>query len=197
MLCAQGRIDSQRLRTGRLTESDFTKLSNAASVLYKKPIFVDDSPGLTVTEIRAKARRMRRRPGLDLLIVDYLQLMQGTQGENRQQEIAAISRQLKNLARELSVPVIAASQLNRSLESREDKRPRLGDLRESGAIEQDADVVLFIYRHEYYHPEALETKGIAEINIAKHRQGAVGRIDMTFLPEFTLFADMGRDTPVV
>jgi replicative DNA helicase len=197
MLCAQGRIDSQRLRTGRLTESDFTKLSNAASVLYKKPIYVDDSPGLTVTEIRAKARRMRRRPGLDLLIVDYLQLMQGTQGENRQQEIAAISRQLKNLARELNVPVIGVSQLNRSLESREDKRPRLGDLRESGAIEQDADVVLFIYRHEYYHPEAQETKGIAEINIAKHRQGAVGRVDMTFLPEFTLFADMGRDTPVV
>jgi replicative DNA helicase len=197
MLCAQGRIDSQRLRTGRLTESDFTKLSNAASVLYKKPIYVDDSPGLTVTEIRAKARRMRRRPGLDLLIVDYLQLMQGTQGENRQQEISAISRQLKSLARELNVPVIAASQLNRALEAREDKRPRLGDLRESGAIEQDADVVLFIYRHEYYHPEAQETKGIAEVNIAKHRQGAVGRVDMTFLPEFTLFADMGRDTPVV
>ena len=197
MLCAQGRIDSQRLRTGRLTESDFTKLSNAASVLYKKPIFVDDSPGLTVTEIRAKARRMRRRPGLELLIVDYLQLMNASAGENRQQEIALISRQLKNLARELNVPVIAVSQLNRALETREDKRPRLGDLRESGAIEQDADVVLFIYRHEYYHPEAQETKGIAEVNVAKHRQGAVGRVDMTFLPEFTLFADMGRDTPVV
>ena len=197
MLCAQGRIDSQRLRSGRLSESDFTKLSNAASVLYKKPIFVDDSPGLTVTEIRAKSRRMRRRPGLGLVIVDYLQLMQGSGGENRQQEIAQISRNLKNLARELDVPIIAVSQLNRSLESREDKRPRLGDLRESGAIEQDADVVAFIYRHEYYHPEAQETKGIAEINIAKHRQGAVGRVEMTFLPEFTLFASMGRDTPVV
>jgi len=197
MLCAQGRIDSQRLRSGRLAESDFTKLSNAASVLYKKPIFVDDSPGLTVTEIRAKSRRMRRRPGLGLIIVDYLQLMQGSGGENRQQEIAQISRSLKNLARELDVPIIAVSQLNRSLESREDKRPRLGDLRESGAIEQDADVVAFIYRHEYYHPEAQETKGIAELNIAKHRQGAVGRVEMTFLPEFTLFADMGRDTPVV
>ncbi len=195
MLCAQGRIDSQRLRSGRLTEADFTKLSNAASVFYKKPIFVDDSPGLTVTEIRAKARRMRRRPGLGLIIVDYLQLMQGIGGENRQQEIAQISRNLKNLARELDVPIIAVSQLNRSLESREDKRPRLGDLRESGAIEQDADVVMFIYRHEYYHPEAQETKGMAELNIAKHRQGAVGRVDMTFLPEFTLFADMGRDTP--
>ena len=197
MLCAQGRIDSQRLRSGRLTESDFTKLSNAASVLYKKPVFVDDSPGLTVTEIRAKARRMRRRPGLGLVIVDYLQLMQGSGGENRQQEIALISRSLKNLARELDVPIIAVSQLNRSLESREDKRPRLGDLRESGAIEQDADVVMFIYRHEYYHPEAQESKGIAEVNIAKHRQGAIGPIDMTFLPEFTLFADMGRDAPVV
>ena len=196
LLCAQGKIDSQRLRTGRLNEGDFTRLSNAASVFYKKPIYVDDSPGLTVTEIRAKCRRLSRRPGLGLVIVDYLQLMQGTSGENRQQEIATISRQLKNLARELHVPVIAASQLNRSLESREDKRPRLGDLRESGAIEQDADVVMFIYRHEYYHPEAIETKGMAEIVIAKHRQGAVGKVDMTYLTEFTLFADMGRDVPV-
>jgi len=197
LLCAQGRIDSQHLRTGRLTESDFTKLSHAASVLYRKPIYVDDSPGLTVTEIRAKCRRLRRRPGLGLVIVDYLQLMQGTSGENRQQEIATISRNLKNLARELHVPVIAVSQLNRALEAREDKRPRLGDLRESGAIEQDADVVMFIYRHEYYYPEAQETKGMAEINITKHRQGAIGRIDMTFLPEFTLFADMGRDAQVM
>ncbi len=197
MLCSTGRIDSQRLRTGRLNDSDFTKLQTAANVLYKKPVFVDDSPGLTVTEIRAKARRMRRRPGLSLIVVDYLQLMQGSGGENRQQEIAEISRSLKSLARELEVPVIACSQLNRSLEAREDKRPRLGDLRESGAIEQDADVVMFIYRHEYYHPEAQETRGTAEVAIAKHRQGATGRIDMTFLPEFTLFADMGHDTPVV
>ncbi|MGB5546099.1 MAG: replicative DNA helicase, partial [Polyangiales bacterium] len=150
MLCSTGRIDSQRLRTGRLNDTDFTKLQTAANVLYKKPVFVDDSPGLTVTEIRAKARRMRRRPGLSLIVVDYLQLMQGSGGENRQQEIAEISRSLKSLARELEVPVIACSQLNRSLEAREDKRPRLGDLRESGAIEQDADVVVFIYRHEYY-----------------------------------------------
>ncbi len=197
MLCSTGRIDSQRLRTGRLNDTDFTKLQTAANVLYKKPVFVDDSPGLTVTEIRAKARRMRRRPGLSLIVVDYLQLMQGSGGENRQQEIANISRSLKNLARELEVPVIACSQLNRSLEAREDKRPRLGDLRESGAIEQDSDVVMFIYRHEYYHPEAQETRGTAEVAIAKHRQGATGRIDMTFLPEFTLFADMGHDTPVV
>jgi len=196
MLCSTGRIDSQRLRTGRLSEADFTKLSNAASALYKKPIFVDDSPGLTVTEIRAKARRLRRRPGLGLIIVDYLQLMHGSGGENRQQEIALISRSLKNLARELDVPIIAVSQLNRSLESREDKRPRLGDLRESGAIEQDADVVLFIYRDETYNPDKVESKGVAEIVVAKHRQGAVGKVQMTFLPEFTLFADMGRDIPV-
>jgi replicative DNA helicase len=197
MLCASGRIDSQRLRSGQLGESDFTKLSNAASILYKKPIYVDDSPGLTVTEIRAKCRRMKRRPGLSLVVVDYLQLMQGSGQENRQQEIAAISRSLKNLARELDVPIMALSQLNRSMEQREDKRPRLSDLRESGSLEQDADVVMFIYRHEYYHPEAQETRGIAEVAIAKHRQGATGRIDMTFLPEFTLFSDMGRDTPVL
>ncbi|NND02176.1 MAG: replicative DNA helicase [Acidimicrobiia bacterium] len=197
MLCAAGRIDSQRLRSGQLSESDFSKLSNAASILYKKPIYVDDSPGLTVTEIRAKCRRMRRRPGLGLVVIDYLQLMQGSGQENRQQEIATISRSLKNLARELDVPVVALSQLNRSMEQREDKRPRLSDLRESGSLEQDADVVMFIYRHEYYHPEAQETKGIAEVAVAKHRQGATGRIDMTFLPEFTLFSDMGRDTPVL
>ena len=197
MLCASGRIDSQRLRSGRLTEADFTKLSNAASTLYKKPIYVDDSPGMTVTEIRAKCRRLRRKPGLSLVVVDYLQLMQGSGEENRQQEIAQISRNLKNLARELEVPVIALSQLNRALEAREDKRPRLSDLRESGSLEQDADVVMFIYRHEYYHPEAQETRGTAEVAVAKHRQGATGRVDMTFLPEFTLFADMGRDVPVV
>lgn len=196
MLCANGRIDSQRLRTGQLKEADFTKLSNAASALYKKPIYVDDSPGLTVTEIRAKCRRLRRKPGLGLVVVDYLQLMNGSGGENRQQEIALISRSLKNLARELHVPVLAVSQLNRSLESREDKRPRLGDLRESGAIEQDADVVLFIYRDEAYNPDKVESKGVAEVVIAKHRQGAVGKIQMTFLPEFTLFADMGRDVPI-
>lgn len=195
MLCATGRIDSQKLRTGRLTEADFTKLSNAAGALYKQNIFVDDSPGLTVTEIRAKSRRLRRRPGLDLIVVDYLQLMNGSGQENRQQEIAAISRSLKSLARELNVPIMALSQLNRAVESREDKRPRLGDLRESGAVEQDADVVMFIYRDEYYFPEKVESKGIAEVVIAKHRQGSVGKVEMTFLPEFTLFADMGRADP--
>lgn len=192
LLCSKGRIDSQRLRTGRLAEADFTKLSNAAGALYKQNIYVDDSPGLTVTEIRAKCRRLRRKPGLDLVVVDYIQLMNGSGQENRQQEIAMISRSLKDLARELQVPILALSQLNRGVESREDKRPRLGDLRESGAVEQDADVVMFIYRDEYYFPEKVESKGVAEVVVAKHRQGSVGKIDMTFLPEFTLFADMGR-----
>jgi len=192
LLCSKGRIDSQRLRTGKLTEADFTKLSNAAGALYKQNIYVDDSAGMTVTEIRAKCRRLRRRPGLDLVVVDYLQLMNGSGQENRQQEIAMISRSLKSLARELNVPIIAVSQLNRGVEAREDKRPRLGDLRESGAVEQDADVVMFIYRDEYYYPEKIESKGVAEVVIAKHRQGGVGKVDMTFLPEYTLFADMGR-----
>ncbi|MDH3426013.1 MAG: replicative DNA helicase, partial [Acidimicrobiia bacterium] len=195
LLCAQARVDSQKLRTGELTQNQWSKLTHAAAQLYNKPIFIDDSASLTVTEIRAKSRRLQRKSGLELIIVDYLQLMTAgaIRGENRQQEIADISRNLKNLARELHVPIIAASQLNRALEQRENKRPRLGDLRESGAIEQDADVVMFIYRHEYYHPEAQESLGIAEIDVAKHRSGATGRVDMTFLPEFTLFSDMGPD----
>ena len=193
LLCAEGSVDSGRLRTGRLTDNDFARLSRAAAALDQKPIYVDDSPGLTVTEIRAKCRRLARRPGLGLVVVDYLQLMNVPRaGENRQQEIATISRHLKNLARELDVPVIAVSQLNRSMEARQDKRPMLSDLRESGAIEQDADVVMFIYRHEYYHPEDMESRGIAEVNIAKHRQGATNRIEMLFKPEFTSFASITK-----
>ena len=196
ILSSVGKVDSMKLRSGQLGPL-WQRVVDAAGKMYQAPIYIDDSPVVTVTDIRAKSRRLKRKKGLSLIVVDYLQLMEAHGVENRQQEIASISRNLKNLARELDVPIIAASQLNRSLESREDKRPRLSDLRESGSIEQDADVVMFIYRHEYYHPEAQETKGIAELNIAKHRQGAVGRVEMTFLPEFTLFADMGRDTPVV
>jgi replicative DNA helicase len=196
LLCSVGRVDSMKLRTGQLGPQLWQKVVHAASRMYKAPIFIDDSGQLTVTDIRAKCRRLKRQHGLDLVIVDYLQLMTGSARENRQQEIAEISRGLKNLARELDVPIMAVSQLNRSLEAREDKRPRLGDLRESGAIEQDSDVVMFIYRHEYYHPEAQDTKGLAEVIIAKHRAGSTGRVDMTFLPEFTLFADLGRDVSV-
>ncbi|HDK45140.1 MAG TPA: replicative DNA helicase [Actinobacteria bacterium] len=193
LLCSIGRVDSMKLRTGPLGPQLWQKVVHAASKMYQVPVYIDDSGQLTVTDIRAKSRRLKRAHGLDLVIVDYLQLMQGSNRENRQQEIAEISRSLKNLARELEVPVIAVSQLNRGLESREDKRPRLGDLRESGAIEQDSDLVMFIYRHEYYHPEAQETKGLAEVIVAKHRSGSTGKVDMTFLPEFTLFADLGRD----
>jgi replicative DNA helicase len=193
LLCSTGRVDSMKLRTGQLGPQLWQKVVHAASKMYQIPVYIDDSPQLTVTDIRAKSRRLRRAHGLQLIIIDYLQLMQGTARENRQQEIAEISRSLKNLARELDVPILAVSQLNRSLESREDKRPRLGDLRESGAIEQDADIVMFIYRHEYYHPEAQDTKGLAEVIVAKHRSGATGMVQMTFLPEFTLFSDLGRD----
>jgi replicative DNA helicase len=166
---------------------------DAAGKMYQAPIYIDDSPVVTVTDIRAKCRRLKRKKGLSLVVIDYLQLMESSSRENRQQEISEITRNLKNLARELEVPVIAVSQLNRSLETREDKRPRLSDLRESGSIEQDADVVMFIYRHEYYHPEDQDRKGIAEVIVAKHRAGSTGPVEVTFQPEFTRFANLGRD----
>jgi replicative DNA helicase len=192
MLCAVARIDSMKLRTGKIGEAAWPRLTDAAGRLYNAPVFVDDSPVVTVTDIRAKCRRLKRQHGLNLVVVDYMQLMQGSARENRQQEIAEISRNLKNLARELEVPVIAVSQLNRNLEQREDKRPRLGDLRESGSLEQDADIVMFIYRDEYYNEQS-EQRGIAEVIVAKHRAGATGAVSMTFMPEFTRFSDLGRD----
>lgn len=192
LICSTGRIDNTRLRSGRLGADMWPRVLDAADKLYKAPIFVDESSYLTVTDVRAKCRRLQRKHGLSLVLVDYLQLMQGRSKENRQQEIAEISRGLKNLAKELDVPIIAAAQLNRGLEARMDKRPQLGDLRESGAIEQDADIVLFIYRDEYYNPES-DDKGTAEVVIAKHRAGATGRIFMTFAPSFTAFADQARD----
>lgn len=192
ILSSVGKVDSMKLRSGQLGPL-WQRVVDAAGRMYQAPIFIDDSPVVTVTDIRAKCRRLKRRRGLSLVVVDYLQLMQASNRENRQQEISEITRNLKNLARELEVPIIAVSQLNRSLESREDKRPRLADLRESGAIEQDADVVMFIYRHEYYHPEEQEKKGIAEVIVAKHRAGSTGPVEMTFQPEFTRFANLGRD----
>jgi replicative DNA helicase len=192
ILSSVGKVDSMKLRSGQLGPL-WQRVVDAAGVMYKSPIYIDDSPVVTVTDIRAKCRRLKRKKGLSLIVVDYLQLMEAHGGENRQQEIAQISRNLKNLARELDVPIIAASQLNRSLESREDKRPRLSDLRESGSLEQDADVVMFVYRHEYYHPEDQEKKGIAEVIVAKHRAGSTGPVELTFQPEFTRFANLGRD----
>jgi replicative DNA helicase len=192
ILSSVGKVDSMKLRSGQLGPL-WQRVVDAAGKMYKAPIYIDDSPVVTVTDIRAKCRRLKRKKGLSLVVVDYLQLMEAHGPENRQQEIAQISRNLKNLARELEVPIIAASQLNRSLESREDKRPRLSDLRESGSIEQDSDVVMFVYRHEYYHPEDQDKKGIAEIIVAKHRAGSTGPVEMTFQPEFTRFANLGRD----
>lgn len=192
LICSTGRIDSNKLRTGQIGANLWPQVMQAASKIYDAKIYVDESSYLTVTDIRAKCRRLAAKGDLDLVMVDYLQLMQGRTRENRQQEISEISRGLKNLANELKVPIIAVSQLNRALEQRQDKRPQLGDLRESGAIEQDADVVMFIYRDDYYNPES-EARGIAEINISKHRAGATGRIMMSFADSYTEFMDFARE----
>jgi replicative DNA helicase len=196
LLSSMAGVDSHRLRTGQLTPDLWNRVVRETSRLYQMPIYVDDSSDLTVTSIRAKCRRLARKQGLGLVVVDYLQLMQGPwSSETRQQEIADISRSLKNLARELHIPIIAVSQLNRALEQRENKRPRLGDLRESGAIEQDADIVIFIYRDEYYNPGS-DQPGLAEINISKHRSGAVGTVMMNFAAEFTRFRNYTSDEPI-
>ena len=189
MLCSIGRIDSQRIRTGRLHDSDWPKLTRATGMLSDAPIFIDDTAGTTVLEMRAKARRLKSEHDLGMIVVDYLQLMQGKAGtENRAQEISDISRSLKAMAKELDVPVVALSQLNRSLESRTDKRPQLSDLRESGAIEQDADVIMFIYRDEVYNKaEDNPNRGLAEIIVGKQRNGPTGVVKLTFLAEFTTF----------
>ncbi|HHH47106.1 MAG TPA: replicative DNA helicase [Thiotrichales bacterium] len=187
LLSSLGRIDQQRLRSGRLQEEDWPRLSSAVSMLSEVPVFIDDTAGLTPTEIRARARRLKREHDLQLIVIDYLQLMQvsGT-SENRATEISEISRSLKSLAKELSCPIIALSQLNRSLENRPNKRPIMSDLRESGAIEQDADLIVFIYRDEVYNEDTAE-KGIAEIIIGKQRNGPVGTVKLTFLGQYTSF----------
>jgi replicative DNA helicase len=183
-----GKLDQHKLRTGRLAAEDWDKLSTALGRLNEAPILIDETPALNAIEVRARARRLMKQYGkLGLVIVDYLQLMQATsQGENRATEISEISRSMKSLAKELSVPVVALSQLNRSLEQRPNKRPVMSDLRESGAIEQDADVIVFIYRDEVYNPES-QDKGTAEIIIGKQRNGPIGTVRLTFLGEFTRF----------
>jgi replicative DNA helicase len=181
------------MRTGRLRDTDWPKIGNAISRMSDAPIFIDDNPALTVMDIRARARRLKSREGLGLVVVDYLQLMTGRHSaENRQVEVSEISRGLKILARELEVPVLALSQLSRNLELRQDKRPLLADLRESGSIEQDSDVVLFIYRDELYHPESTETQGTAEIIVAKHRNGPTGVVELAFVGNYARFANMAR-----
>ena len=192
VLCAEARVDATRMRNGRLLEGDWPKISNAIGRIGSAPLFIDDNPNVTVMDIRARARRMKARDGLGLVVVDYLQLMTGrNSAENRQVEISEISRGLKILARELEIPVVALSQLSRNLESRSDKRPMLADLRESGAIEQDADVVMFIYRDEVYNSESSD-RGSAEIIVAKHRNGPVGKVELAFVGTYARFANMAK-----
>jgi len=187
MVSSLGRVDQAHLRNGRFGDDDWPRINGAIQQMAEAPIYIDDTPSMTPTEIRARARRLQRERGLDLIVIDYLQLMRvaGT-AENRATEISEISRSLKGLARELRLPIIALSQLNRSVESRTDKRPVMSDLRESGAIEQDADLILFIYRDEVYNHDS-PRKGIADINVAKQRNGPTGEFPLTFLGKFTKF----------
>lgn len=196
MLCAEAQIDATRLRVGELKDDDWPKLMAAADRLSSANIFIDDTPGITALEMRSKARRLKQEGvGLDLIIIDYLQLMQGSgkrKAENRQQELSEISRALKALGREMNVPVIALSQLSRGVESRTVKRPMLSDLRESGALEQDADLVAFLYREDYYDKET-ENKNITELIIAKHRNGPVDTVKLFFQKEYTRFYDLAKN----
>lgn len=192
LICSEAQVNAQKFRTGYLEEGDWPNITSAIALLSEAPIFIDDTPDITVMEMRSKARRLKAKYGLDFLIVDYLQMIRGHQrAENRNQEISEISRQLKNLAKELNIPVVAVSQLSRAVESRADKRPLLSDLRESGAIEQEADLVAFIYRDDFYNPQT-EKKNIAEIIVAKQRNGPVGTIELVFLKEYTRFVDLER-----
>lgn len=191
LFALEAQVDAQSLRTGNLKDSDWEKLIESAGIIGKSNLIIDDTPGISISELRSKCRKYKMEHGLDIIIIDYLQLMTGRVGgrsESRQQEISEISRALKGVARELNVPVVALSQLSRAVEQRPDHRPMLSDLRESGAIEQDADVVMFIYRDDYYHKDT-ELKNVAEIIIAKQRNGAIGTINLTWLPQYTKFAN--------
>lgn len=196
MMCSEARVDMSRVRSGQLSDRDFQRLADTAGRLSDVGIFIDDRSDLTVMEVRSRARRLMAEQNLGLIIIDYLQLMSGSGrsggGENRQQEISTISRGLKNLARELDVPILALSQLSRAVESRPNKRPMLSDLRESGSIEQDADLVMFIYRDEYYHPDS-EKQGIAEVIIGKQRNGPTGTVELQFHNSHVRFNDLAKD----
>lgn len=197
LLCSHARVDIHKVRTGFLSQSDWPRLTNAAGKLSEAPIFIDDTAGISVLELRAKARRLKSQHDIKLILVDYLQLMQGSAGsDSRQQEISDISRSLKALARELNVPLIAVSQLSRAVESRTDHRPQLSDLRESGAIEQDADLVVLLLREEYYHLSE-DNKGKAELIIAKQRNGPVGSMELTFIKEYARFENLAQEAEYV
>ena len=193
MLSAQSNVELSKIKTGNLGESDWPRIIDGMAVLSEANIFIDDTPGIKISEIRSKCRRLKIEKGLDLILIDYLQLMEGEgKNENRQQEIAKISRSLKILAKELDCPVVALSQLSRSPELRKDHRPILSDLRESGSIEQDADIVMFLYRDEYYHDDS-EKKNIGEVIIAKNRHGETGNVELVWLGQVQKFADKIRE----
>ena len=193
LLSLESRVDSQSIRTGNLTDDDWGKLIEGAGIIGKSNLIIDDMPGISIADLRSKCRKYKMEMDLGIIIIDYLQLMTGSKkSESRQQEISEISRSLKEIARELNVPVVALSQLSRAVESRPDKRPMLSDLRESGAIEQDADVVMFIYRDDYYNKDT-DKKNIAEIIIAKQRNGPIGTVELVWLPNYTKFANMQRE----
>ena len=192
VMSMESKVDSQRIRTGNLEDSDWEKLIETAGVIGKSHLIIDDTPGISISELRSKCRKFKHEQNLHMIIIDYLQLMSGSgRSESRQQEISEISRSLKALARELQVPVLALSQLSRQVEQRPDHRPMLSDLRESGAIEQDADVVMFIYRDDYYNKDT-EKKGIAEIIIAKQRNGPIGTVELVWLADYTKFANIDK-----
>ena len=193
MLAMDANVDSQNMRNGRLSESDWEKLVESAGNIGTSKLIIDDTPGISISELRSKCRKFKLEFDLKLVMIDYLQLMSGSgkSGDNRQQEISEISRSLKALAREIDCPVIALSQLSRACETRNDHRPMLSDLRESGAIEQDADVVMFIYRDDYYNKDSDE-KNVSEIIIAKQRNGPTGTVKLAWLPEYTKFANLAK-----
>lgn len=193
ILCSEAMVDSNKIRTGKIDDNEWIKLANASGRLAEAPIYIDDTPGISITEIRAKCRKLKIEKGIGLVIIDYLQLVEGSGKKNssREQEISEISRSLKILAKELDVPVIALSQLSRSAEKRDDKRPMLSDLRESGAIEQDADIVMFLYRDDYYNEDS-EKKNTAEVILAKHRGGSTGTVELGWLGNYTKFVNLEK-----
>lgn len=193
ILCSEAMVDSNKIRTGQIEDEDWMKLATTLGELSEAPIYIDDTPGISIMEIRAKCRKLKLEKNIGLIVIDYLQLIQGTGKKNtsREQEISEISRSLKILAKELNVPVIALSQLSRTAERRDDKRPMLSDLRESGAIEQDADIVIFLYRDDYYN-EDTEKKNVAEVILAKHRGGSTGTVELAWMPSYTKFANLDR-----
>ena len=194
ILCSESMVESERIRTGKIEDSDWTKLVQTLGELSEAPIYIDDTPGITAMEIRARARKLKMEKNIGLIVIDYLQLITGSSGRNssREQEIAEISRSLKILAKELDIPVVALSQLSRATEKRDDKRPMMSDLRESGSIEQDADIIMFLYRDDYYNSESPE-QNVTEIIIGKQRNGSVGTIKLAWLPNYTKFANLARN----